>query len=277
MSLPVFDDFDKTTQDLFSDNFKFKNTIKMKHKSSHDVNTTVEIQCHNNEGARSLTGNVSFKLKYDRFSLDKLKFSESGVLSAETSLTGLAPGLTLSFDGDSAENGTVGVEYNHDMATVEASLDAVNMQTASASALFGFQDIMVGGEVECNLPKGESSFGLGSYSFGLGYSRPEFFVGLRSANLQDHSLAGHYHVNNDTTVGLLGNCENNGSNYNVTVGASHKYDCDCTIFGKVDSNAILSLAVNRHLWSKNVQGNLATEVNLREPKKHKWGLGLTFA
>jgi hypothetical protein len=277
MSLPVFADFDKTTQDIFSENYKFKKTLKMKSSCKHGLNTTVEVEHKCDSTSQSMNGSVSFKFKKDRFSLDKLKMAANGTISAETSLTGLAPGLTLSFEGDSKENGTLGVEYNHDMVTLDASVDAVNFQTASVSALFGVQDVQVGGEVECNLPKGETSFGLSNYAFGLCYSRPNFFVGLRSANLKDHSLAGHYNVNNDTTVGLLGECSGNGSDYSVTLGTSHKYDCDCTIFGKVNSDAILSLAVNRHLCCKNIQGNLSGEVNLKDPSQRKWGLGLTFA
>jgi len=65
-----------------------------------------------------LNGSVSFKWKYDNFSLDKLKYNSVGLLTTETSLTGLADGLKVTFEGDTDTNGTLGFEYNHDQFTL---------------------------------------------------------------------------------------------------------------------------------------------------------------
>lgn len=278
MSLPVFDDFDKDPRDLLDDDYKFKQTLKTKHSCTCGVTTTSEVERVTKDDSTSLNGSVSFKGKYENFSLDKLKYASNGLLSTETSLTGLSPGLKLTFEGDTDVKGTAGLEYNHEQFTFDTHFDAVGLTTCDSSLLFSFDNIMVGGQVNCNLPVGGASFGLGDYTLGVGYNNPSYFVGYRTTNLKDHSLTGQYVVDNKTTVGLQGDCNTDTKQHTVTVGGKHTLCPNTDLFVKANSIGVLSTAVNKKLCCEGVSTNVSLEANVKDLKNSfKYGVGFTLS
>lgn len=186
MSVVKFADIVKNVSDVFSDDYKTKNILKIKHVTPNDVTVTSESEL--DAQFTSIAGNASLKYKHSSgFSLDKLavKAGKAGkvTFSAETSLVGVAPGLKFTFKGDDANEGKLGAEYTTDSMTLTGELDVNRLTALEVSSAFAVNNFVAGAEVSYDgAAKGGASEGLKTLNLGASYQTNDLFLGVVTQN-----------------------------------------------------------------------------------------------
>lgn len=186
MSVVKFADIVKSVSDVFSDDYKTKNILKIKHVTPNDVTVTSESEL--DAQFTAIAGNANLKYKHSSgFSLDKLavKAGKAGkvTFSAETSLVGVAPGLKFTFKGDDANEGKLGAEYTTETMTVTGELDVHRLTALEVSSAFAVNKFVAGAEVSYDgAAKGGFSEGLKTLNVGASYVMGDAFVGVVTQN-----------------------------------------------------------------------------------------------
>jgi len=273
MSLPLYKDFDKSTRDIFDDDFDTKYSLKVKSEAPSGVTLTTTADCNCEEG--TMTSKLSMKWAHSSgFSLDKLELAGCNKLKMETSLVGLAPGLKLEFKGASAATGNLGVIYKHALATVATDLDIAGFSAANASVLGGSNGILAG--ASANFALG-NKFDVKDFGAALAYTRPcGLFAGISSAKkFSEFNASLQYKVNPSITVAALVGFVPKTQAHNFNVAATYSCNANTDIKVKVNNSGVISASVKQQLPKKfTVVG--AAQVDTKDVSKVNFGVTATL-
>lgn len=285
MSFSIFEEFDKSTTDIFSDDFDSKYSLKIKSAGpcglTLTTNTTAWAPAKKGKDGKpaekppALTTKVSAKWAHKSgFTLDKLELDSAGALTTETSLTSAAPGLKLEFKGNDTNKGDLSFTYNHSLATVTGKIDALNLQSAGASINAGTGPLTAGASADLTLDRlavKSSTFGLG-----VGYTlNKTLFAGLRvNNNLTEYKGLVQYAAAPNLT--LAGTVSTGGKDGTLgVVGTVYKCNPDTTIKVKASSNAVINASVKQAFPNKlNIIGT--AEVPAKDLSSYKVGVNITL-
>jgi hypothetical protein len=234
MALPKFEDFNKRVTDLFKDDYTDKCLLKIKHTAPYGVSVTSETE-HNCKGDKpSIAGKLTLKWKHaSGFALDKLQFKNNDNIVTETSMTGVAPGLKFTFKGDDSNKGDLGVEYSTDNMMMTGELDVVQFSEIRLSSVFGYQNLLLGGNLAYRLPADKAPSQLNNYTVAAGYNAFPWFATVGSTNLNTVDV--HMQYNHQKHVlGMILNHDLNKNSSRVTAGGL----CNCSPTTAVRSKLI---------------------------------------
>lgn len=258
MAIPKFEDFNKKVKDLFKDDYTDKILLKIKHNAPAGVAVTAETEYSCKGDKPALPSKLSLKWKHaSGFALDKLQIKNNDGISTETSMTGVAPGLKFTFKGDDQMKGDLGVEYAVENMTLTGELDVVEFSNLRVSGAFGYQNLLLGGNLAYRLPGEKSTNQVGDYSVAAGYNAFPWFASVGSTNFNTVDLHLHY-TYQKYGMGLIVNGNLDGRSPNVTFGGL----CNCSPFTVVRAKAITTGATNNTALAASVSHNPAAGVNV---------------
>jgi voltage-dependent anion channel protein 2 len=270
----LFADLGKRVSDLLTKEFpseRQENKFAWKGQANNDV--TIETSFLRRADG-SILGSFAPKYKHKdwntTFSADintrkevKAEVAVEDLLSVEglkTTLTGLSKG---------SENfGTVAVEYKHELATVNASVDFGKAagSTVKASAVIGSQGVALGASTEYFFG-GESE--LKDLTTVLSYGSSEFditaFGRIQSLNDEDRNELGatYFHkINADWQVGAEAVFEvaNADSKPKLTFASQYQLHNDTLLKGKFDTAGRLGLSYQQK-YNRNAKITIASTID----------------
>jgi hypothetical protein len=247
MSIALYKDLDKSTRDVFSEDYDTKYSLKVKSEAPAGVALTTTTDC--NCGA-PMTSKVSVKWAHPSgFTVDKLEMTACDKVKLETSLTGLAPGLKLEFKGAAAGTGNLGLVYKHQMATVATDLDIAGFSAANASVLGGSNGIFAG--ASANFALG-GKFDVKDFSAAVGYKpNAGIYAGVvANKKFTEFNTAVHYKVNPALTVAALVDVCPKASTHKFNIGAAYACNPNTTVKVKVNNNGVINASVKQQLPMK---------------------------
>ena len=194
------------------------------------------------------------------FSLDKLEYSgKDSVIKTETSLVGggVPAGLKLEFKGDTKQSGELGAVYENDVVTAEASVDIIDVKTASVSFCSGSGATTFGASADFSLDgKGPA---VGAYSVGVAHSVPGTCNG---------AIVYKSDASADVTVGYAGLADFNlGAQLNwpsnaLSFGGSYACNKNTSMKFKVGTDSVIAASVKQNVSPKTVfVGMLSLDAN----------------
>jgi len=272
---PLFADISKGPKDLLADDFGTKMTVKAKVPAGPAV-LTLETE----RKSSSLSSKVSVKLASSTilpkgFSLDKFQMKPDGGNALETSLTGAAPGLKLTFKGNDGGAGDLGVEYKKGTLAASAVLDVVDLSKVSTSACFGVgASSNIGGCASYSMSGKECA--LSSYSLGGSYSSGALSVSAATgAKISDVNLYTLYKVKPALTVAT--------STSHSADKPFGKFEVGCSYGGfakvgvakaKVNCDGLVSGAIVKKVDNYTVTAGAT--VSSADLSTFKWGVGVSL-
>lgn len=263
MSVPTFDDFDKTPRDIFKKDFDVDTlALKIKTMGPSDLQIDSNVEFFQ---PKNLTCKVGFKKKFDQFSLDKLEV-KSGAVSIETALEA-SPGLKLEFKGDEKSKGDLSAVYKTEAATITAEADIVSFSAGKASISSGMGPLTLGGNL--SLEAKDSRVNLKDFSLGVGYSIPKsLFVGVRAEKkVSDFKGCFLYTVNPDVSLAGLVTYPKTS----LAFGATYKCNPNTALKFKLDTAGQLGASAKQTI-DKTTSVTAAASVNVHSPGGYKFGV-----
>lgn len=227
-SIPIFKDFDKSTKDIFDEDFDSKYSLKIKAPAPHGVVITT-----NTTFDKGLSSKISGKYTYKSsgFTLEKLEYNSKGNFTVETSLSGVAPGLKLEFKGNDDSKGDLSATYKSSAfpVTLTGEVDAISLKKASASVCGGHGAFSAGASVDLNIEKPSCE----KFNFGFGYAANKLFAGIRvNNNISDYSALFSYGVADK--LSLAGSAEFKGAS--PTFSVAGVYNCNPNTLVKIKAS-----------------------------------------
>lgn len=275
MSFSTFKDFAKESEDLFSDDFDTKCSLKVKSAAPAGVSltTTTDIS----HAANVYPSKINLKWAHPSgFSIDKLEIAGCDKTKIETSLSNIpaVPGLKLEFKGANMAAGSLGAIYKHQLATVTSELDIGGFSSLSASVHGGAKGVSVGGSALFSLG---NKFDVTDFGAGISMTPKEgLFVGVRGTKkFAEFDTAVQYQIRPGLIVAALGDCTPKTSTHRVKLGV--KYECcpTTTVKVKVGCSGDLNASVKRQLPNNTTLVGAAA-VNLKNPESFSFGLSATI-
>lgn len=270
MSFPVFNDIDKSINEIFDDDFDVKCGLKVKTAgpwgSTVTSNTTLNCKDH------STSTKLSVKYPHSSgFTVEKFEIAQDGHINTETSLTGAAPNLKLEFKGnDEKSKGDVIATYKIPKVTLVAELDILGFSKLKASATSGQGAVTVGASVVANLAKSS----LDTVDVSVGYTAPKFYGVVKAADtFKAFSGSASYNVSDKLTVAAKGSHSAKG----VGGAAAAIYACcpNNTMKFKAGTCGALTASVKRS-YEKKFTVVAAVSTNANNVSDFKWGVTSTL-
>ncbi|CAH0491999.1 unnamed protein product [Peronospora farinosa] len=278
----LYKDIAKTAENVLRDDYDFSRKLKIKTKATNGVTFTTEGDMASN---KAILGKLSgtFTHQSSGVVFRKLQVTTHGRLISEAELPNVfTKGLKLTAkveDGSLAKNthtkriGVFGWEYQQPSYSVNGTID-VGASTVSKSAVYGFDNVLVGAQAAFNYNKSA----VVDHNVALSYRGNDFTATLQTKK-QFNVLSGsfHHHLSYDTVYSALFNYNLKSGQNTLSVGGRYNADKLTTYAGKVESDGHVSLALiqkirpflalttSAHLDVKNFDGDA-----------HKFGIGLTL-
>ncbi|KAG5180109.1 voltage dependent anion channel [Tribonema minus] len=268
---PFYKDLTKVVNDLLTDDFSLKRTVKVKHTTPHNVNFTIE----NEHKGSAVAGKVQLKYahKPSGFALDKVTIAQNGAKTVECSLAGLAPGLKLTAKVDDAIKGDVGAEYVGAGFAIKTDMDveATKMVTSATAA---YEGVNAGGIISAKLP-GDKPAALSDYNAGVAYGGTGWFTALTTTNkMATYNLSATYAPAKNVTAVVLASLTPETGAQSVVVGTKYVCNPNTTLRAKATSDGMLHAAV-QHKCTQGLIIGAATEVNAKDMQP-KFGFNCTL-
>jgi len=277
----AFKDIGKACSDLLTKDFGVgKNTVEVKTKTSNGVTFTPKAT----KSDSGIAGSLAAKYGFAGGMTAEATLNTSGVLSSSLETTGLAKGLVVTLDCESASKGSAllasgkaTADYKTDMFTCKASYDYY--KGAASAALSGvFAGLVGGGSADYSVTKSA----LSSYAFAGQYAMGDFTVAAKlSENVsksdgQVYECSYTQKVSPAMQVGTSLTKAAKKDSVGLAFGCIYKMDKETTVKGKVDANGIVSCSY-KQVISPITTMTLAATVDtgkLTESSKHKVGFAL---
>jgi len=272
---PLFADIAKDSKDLLSDDYGSKVTLKTKIPAGPAI-LTLETERLSKGGAVSLASKVSAKVTPSflpkGFSIDKFQMKPDGSNALETSLTGVSPGLKLTFKGTDSSTGDLGVEYVKGKIAATAVLDVIELSKVSTSACFGCSSKSVGVSATYSMAGKECA--LTSYNLGGSYATGAIAVGATTGSkLSEVNVNTLYKVNSSLSVATASSHASDKPLGKFSIGCAYKAPVGL-IKTKVDSAGLLSAACVKKVDNYTVTAS--GSVPSSDLSSFKWGLGISI-
>eukprot|EP00743_Colponemidia_sp_Colp-15_P000094 GILK01000109.1.p1 GENE.GILK01000109.1~~GILK01000109.1.p1 ORF type:complete len:288 (-),score=48.99 GILK01000109.1:270-1133(-) len=283
VELPLYKDLNKSLTDVLTEDYAFDKqfTLKVKTKTSNGLEY---VAGGNITHSKAVVGNLQTKYKHglSGLSLD-VKGATDGKQTLEVKLADKVPGTTFivgatQAPGKAAFEGSVGVEYKHDLARVKATVDLANGPTISTSLVSGRSGVLVGADASYNTEKGQ----LTNYNGALGYNFGDNVFLLQTKTVGDKMAgqlsASYFHlVNKGLRVGGdFGYTLHNNAKI-FTLGTQYTLDPTSAVKAKVDSEGKVCVHFQNKINS-GVTFGLSTQLDATNFSNDstKLGFSLTF-
>lgn len=288
---PFFSKFGKNYSDLSGKKYDYTNTVKNFAKTSSAPLLTLETIVQVNETA--IQGGQCITHNMPDVGECQLDICSTGPFKTQFKATKLVDGATFTATGGYKQPkagctktgfyATASSEYAQDFFAGELALtvsDKISPNSpgvdVNASGVIGFQGLSVGGGIAVDAAGSK----LQDYNLGVQYQNKEFTGTLRTADCADTINASWYHVvNNNQDLGVEFSTNPFKGTKLLTVATQYQVDVDTTVKAKLNSNGILSAAVENRLQNPRLKYNVAAEFNASGasiPKASKFGIGLEF-
>lgn len=276
MSFPVFKDFDKCANDIITEDYDSKFSLKIKSAGPSGTTITTNTQYVDKDNKQALKPKVSLKWPHESgFTLEKLEFSPDCKMTVETSLTGAVPNLKVEFKGNDGEKADLSLKYTAPCATFTGDFDINNLAKAETSVSAGHGAFTGGACAKFANIKDDSGSKLkATLGVGVGYTVPNTcFTALRAKdNFSAYGLLVSY--TGMKGAAFVGSVDYSPKATMATAAASYKYDATTTIKGKVSCDGVLAASVKKNFDKKfSVVGSLEVPTSM---KCMKWGLNATL-
>jgi len=268
-----FGDISNPATDALNDDYTNKIFAKIKTKAG-PVGVTAEVNRQTKDDKTSLLSKLAFKWAGPSgFSIDKLTMKPDGHHAMETSISGLAPGLKLTFKGDDAEQGDLGVEYNKGAVSATADCDVImGSQVNGSLCVAAKKNINVGGSATYDI-KGSS---LSSFSLGASVTQGNIFAALTTNKLDKANLGLLYTVNSDLKVATSSSHSADKPLEKLTVGCIFNAQNFGVLKGKFTSDGSIEGALLKDIAPK-VSANPSFRISAHKPAEtFSYGLGVTI-
>ncbi len=188
-----YDDLEKLAGDFLDDKktYKFSRNLQVVSKTANGVTFTFDGQLSQAGAKSSMLSKLAAKFKPGGgVVIKKLQTTSAGRFIGEASIEDLLDGLTVNVNvedgaGDAAKNfGKVGADYEGSAGDIgfnlSAECDVSNGPTVDASALLGYDGILVGGSatIDTGVDAG-TGVAVTSYEAALGYREANFQTALK--------------------------------------------------------------------------------------------------
>jgi len=277
----AFKDIGKACSDLLSKDYAVgKNTVEVKTKTSNGVTFTPKAS----KADSGVTGSLAAKYGFPGGVTGEATLTTGGVMSTSIETTGLAKGLVVTLDAESASkgksllaSGKATADYKTEMFTCKGSYDYYK-GAASAAISAAFSGFAVGCSTDYSVAKGA----MGSYAAAGQYSQSDFTVAAKlsekvgGSDGQVYECTYMHKVSPDLQVGTEVKKMMKKDDVNLAFGCIYKLDKATTVKSKVDANGILSCSY-KQVISPITTMTLAATVDtgkLSEGSKHKVGFAL---
>lgn len=271
-----FRDFNKPADVILNDDYSLKRTLRMKFVTTNGITLTTDSELVGKDGKYEQKAKLSGKYKHipTGFAVDKLQLKESGGVTGEFSLSGVAPGLTFTFKGEEKPTGELGVEYVGTKYAVKSEIDLVQLSKLKANAVLVHEGAKVGADVEVALPDAKSELALNKWTVGTGYGTPKAFASALATNGKnglDYSLFGVYKLSPPIAVAVRATIPASGI-YGLTFGGIYQCNPKTKIKSKVTLNGLASACVIQDVLPK-VQLIATAEGSIKNLQDYKVGFG----
>lgn len=279
----LFKDIAKTANNTLNDDYDFNRKLKIKTKTANNVSFTTEGTMSSN---KAILAKMSAGFSHScGLNVSKLQVTTHGRLIGEANINNaLLDGLklTLKAEDGSLRNpagvkykpvGKVGAEYRLDSLSTTAEADFAN-NLISASAVFGYDNFVFGGQGALNIEKSKVS----DQNLAVSYCGKDFHASVvTKKNFQAVSVSFDHKPCNNAILAAVLDHDVKAKTHALTVGGRYKPDSETTFCSKVNSDGIASLACVQQVrpmvamtFSANIDvKNIAGE-------SHKLGLALTL-
>jgi len=264
---------------MLSDDYGSKKTLKIKHKA---LGATITSTTEQKKG--SLLSKVGAKVALKHFaplkvSIDKLEFKPDSSVLVETSLDGVASGLTLKLKvakGGSLE-GTVGADYSTD----------------NISASFKTDALQLGSQMDCDVVTAMGELAMGAcikvpaeadvdYTLGARFLNESFFAAATAATQGSdafkYALYGTVAATPELKLGAKA-VINGAVASDATVGAAYKLSKDTTVKAKLShakGDSVAAVAV-KHTLEKGTVLTTSADLPFANMGGYKLGFGLEMS
>jgi len=245
MSFPNFKDLDKSVADIFSEEFDYKYTLKV--KSAGPWNTTLTNTTTYDTKDNKLVPKLSLKWAHPSgFTLEKLEASQDLKFNLETSLANAAPGLKLEFKGNDSDKADLSFTYKIPQATVTGDFDISNLASAKASVVSGTESIAAGANVDLKIAK--SAIESATFGAGLAYTHQnKAFIALRAdKNFTNFSALASYKAVDPLSgkpLTLAAQVGHSGKETTASVASVFNWCNECNLKVKFSSNGVFAASL----------------------------------
>jgi hypothetical protein len=279
---PVFSKIGDSIKKLLTKSYEhdYKNQVKVINKVSAELTFESTVSAGDSKKGGDLMGAVKTKYKNKDFGTIEGEIDTAGKLSGELALTTLAKGVEVTIKATDRPNGKLNIQYKAEnvAATLGAAMES-STNKVDASVVAGFDNFSVGGSAEYDTAAADAS----DYNFGSEYSQPDYTVTVKTQN-KANVLVGSYFYNlpgrGKLPVAVGGQLDWNlkSNARTLTVGTDVTVDDTTSVRGKVDSNAVVSAAVEHRLANPLMRVALSGQWNAasRSSVPERFGVAVTF-
>jgi len=257
----LFKDLGKRVTDLLTKEFPTEEK-KVEWKGVTNNNVTIETNLVQ-RGDGAIIGTITPSYKYKEYGLNLLaEINTKKDVKLEASVENkLADGLKLTLTGESKGDNTfatVGAEYRHEYATVNAAIDYGKPKGSllKANTVFGQKGFALGLSAEYFLGTTDQSE-LKTFNTTISYTSKDFDATVFGRLISDkdkNELGGTYfhNINSALAVGteVVFDTANADSKPKLSFGANYKLNEETSIKGKFDTNGILGVSFGQR-FNKN--------------------------
>lgn len=275
MSFPEYSDFGKEAKEAHNDDFDTESSLKVNSQGPYGLDFSTITSCSPGcKGPFPSTFSLSWAHS-SGFAIDNMVVAGCDNVSVEASLTNLAPGLTMKFNGEKAGAGSLGAVYNHPLATVATSVDIAGFSSLSASVLGGSKGLLAGASANFGLKGG---FEVSNYSAAVGWApTPGTFAGVEVNNkLADISATVQHAVRPNLSLtaavehGLKAACTK------ASIGGTFNCCKNTSVKMKVDTEGMINAAVKREFPKKKLTVTGAAAVDSKNLQAYNVGVTATL-
>jgi hypothetical protein len=272
MPVPQFKDLGKKAKDLFKKQYDFKNEIKV-------VSTAAGVKLESGGShAKGLVGYTKANWKDDYLGDVEVEAHSCGLAKGQFKLANVADGVNLTVSGCAA--GSLNLEANYVQDCVSATAKAGHnlnkgSTSLSASAVFGFDGVSVGGQVDL-----DASGSPKDYNVGAQYAAKDLVAALVTSNKGDDiTISFHQKVSCCYSMGASMLVKPESGSRAYTFGTDYCLDKNTSIKAKAGSCGTVGVAVSHKLADPKVKLGISAQFNALSDdifKAQKFGICMNF-
>jgi len=268
---PLFKNFGKGLTDLFKKQFDYKKSVTVKTSTSNGL--TLETQAETAK-AGDFAGSLKSTYKQSDVGVFEAELHTSGSTKYSVKADKLTKNLVVKVSGDEKPSGKVEVDYAQDFFSSSLTVDVAKESTAVDTAgVIGFDGLSVGGHVKYDVTRQQ----LADFNAGTEYSQSDFTVTVKTTDQANKIATSYLHkISADVQAGAHFSYDLESGKRLLAVGGSQRFDSQSFGKAKLDTNGILSLALEQKLKNPLAKLVFSAEFNARQASTvpDRFGLGV---